>query len=94
MKDFEKLLCERGDWLENTAHQFLCDIAEMDLQWDISIIREVLDAATQKLQGKGIHICDPAYVSSDDNPDEDIPCYKCNECPMGCSKESCPMTRA
>lgn len=84
--DFDNLLCERADALENATQDYLVALSgDKSLDWDIGAIREVLDVALGTLAQKGCAVCNPFH-------EDDVPCCLCPDrggCPVPDSK--CPM---
>lgn len=85
---FEQYLCERGDKLDNAAHEFLSILARKEIDWDISIIREVIDYAASILQSNNIRACDPYYTTVAGDNGEEIPIECCN---LGDCCRNCPL---
>ncbi len=83
---FEQYLCERGDELDNAAHEFLCILAGTEIEWDISLIRRVISAAEEHLEHYGIPYCDPYHDEADGaGLGEDIICLE------ECKNPNCPL---
>lgn len=66
--ELNDLMMERADVLDNCIYQTLLTIleikpedADIELPWDINMIRETLDAVTDVLAQNGRYGCDP-YV--------------------------------
>lgn len=88
-EQFEDFLCQRGDEIDNAAFDALYELSGRKLEWDISMIRELVEYAKQLLKDKEISFCDPYYETSDgehsDEFSEGMPCAikgceNCKEC--------------
>lgn len=86
-KDFEDFLMERGDKIDNAAFDLLFMLSGKTLDWDISIIRELVEYAEQILKEKDIPFCDPYYetpseqqTSTDGEPCTTNGCENCKDC--------------
>lgn len=86
--DFDEYVCRRGDDLDNAAHDLLCILAREEIEWDISLIREVIENAADVLANAGIVACDPWYEG-----DERIPCYQTELVAMFPCAAKCPFTK-
>lgn len=78
---FESYVCERGDEIDNAAHELLCILARSDLEWDIGMIRAVVEEAERALESRGIIACDPFWCGEHG---ERTPCYKTGDCGGKC----------
>lgn len=78
---FESYVCERGDEIDNAAHELLCIMARSDLEWDIGMIRAVVEEAERVLESRGIIACDPFWCEENG---ERTPCYKTGDCDGKC----------
>ena len=79
---FETFLTAKNDLIDNAAYQLACAIAakeadpgEKALEWDMSYIGEIIDAAEQILKGHGLRHCYPFYEGGDRTP-----CYRGKDC--------------
>ena len=84
MKDFDDYLCQREDDVDNAAYALLCAVANRQLDWDLSIIRPLVEEVANILEDLEIGSCVPYY---DDDGFERRPCYEdefveCANCPM------------
>lgn len=78
---FERYVCDRGDKIDNAAHELLCIMARSDLEWDIGMIRAVVEEAERVLESRGIIACDPFWCEENG---ERTPCYKTGDCGGKC----------
>lgn len=80
---FQDYLCARGDVIDNAAYLLLNVMANLDeeLEWDIGMIREVVESATAVLERHGIIACDPFYF---DDRGRRTPCYQSDDCDGEC----------
>ena len=86
---FETFLTAKNDLIDNAAYQLACAIAakeadpgEKALEWDMSYIGEIIDAAEQILKGHGLRHCYPFYERGDRTP-----CYRGKDC----AAADCPL---
>lgn len=91
MKNFEDVLIEKNDEIDNAAYNLAVALvrannpgeAEAILPWDMSIIGEIVDAAEEILQKKGYKTCHPYYCD-----EGEISCPESGTC----SNPNCPLT--
>ena len=85
---FQKFLEEKNDAIYQAAFDLACAIAskeaeaeDVPLEWDMSFIGEIADAAEAVLKNAGLRVCYPYLEGNDETP-----------CPMGkdCSTKDCP----
>ena len=81
----------KNDMISQAAYELACAIACKDdtkenvpLEWNMEFIGEIVDAATEILQRKGLRICDPFFA--DNGERDDIPCYLGTDC----ETQDCP----
>lgn len=83
-RGFEDFLTERGDIIDGAAFDLLFALSGKTLEWDISIIRELVEYAEQILKEKDVPFCDPYYESSDadieSKPCAINGCENCKDC--------------
>lgn len=90
-KNFDDLLCEKGDVIDNAAYALAAALvgvddptgpdAEQTIPWDMAYIGEIVDAAEEILKRHGYETCHPF------NTGDETPCYQTDEC----STKNCPM---
>jgi hypothetical protein len=79
-KNFESYLCDRNDDIDNAAHALLNAIAkngedsDKSIEWDMSKIGPLVDAAENILEKNGVKTCHPFYE------EDDIPCINGEDC--------------
>lgn len=90
---FEDYQIIKNDMMCRAAFELACAIVQKDpdsdnvpLSWSVSFIREIVDAAYDILQRKGMSVCDPFYSGESG----EIPCYQCGEC----NTPDCPFNKA
>ena len=91
LEKFERLLCERGDAVDNAVYRLVLDLLgedENSLPWNMEIIGNVADAVEGALKRLGRPMCRPYNESGDDG--EDTPCFMTGDC--ACAV--CPMREA
>lgn len=81
--NFEDFQIKKHDLISNAAYALACAIYSKDpdsddtpLPWDMSVIGEMVDAAAEIMQRKGMGVCDPFYGGENSG----IPCYLTGEC--------------
>lgn len=75
MKNFDKYLTLKCDEIDNAAYALITAIArvEKELEWDMKIIGEVVDAVKSVLDDFNVPVCHPFFA-------DETPCYKTGEC--------------
>jgi hypothetical protein len=77
-EEFEAFLCAKNDELGNAAQDLICAVAGEEVEWDMSIIGNVLDAVKGELDHRCISHCDPYNLGTKDAGD--VPCYRTGDC--------------
>ena len=87
---FEDYLAKQCDIVDNAVHRLICDLAQKEIEWDMSLIGNIADDAVDFLNDNGVHVCYPAYIYQ--SPEEDhVPCACLPECPLGI--QECPFKK-
>lgn len=81
MENFEKYLTHKSDEVDNAAYALITAIArtEKEIEWDMEIIGEVVDAVKSVLDDFNVPVCHPFFA-------DETPCYKTSEC----QNRNCP----
>lgn len=79
--DFEAFLVKKNDLIYQEAFELACAIAsqsaaseDVPLEWSMEYIGEIVDAAYDILQRKGMRVCYPYYE------DNNLPCCQGSDC--------------
>lgn len=85
-KGFESYLIDKNDDIDNLAYALInafirkgC-LVEEELEWDMEIIGDVVEAVEDVLTSRCLEVCHPFYC-------DDVPCYQSNDCG---SMSKCP----
>lgn len=59
MEEAEDLLCDAGDIIDNAAFDLLNALSPERIDWDMSVIAEITDAAERIMERRGLKTCRP-----------------------------------
>lgn len=80
----DDLLCEAGDTIDNAVQDLLNALSVTPVEWDMSLIAQVKNAAESILKARNIPVCIP-WENEDGHICYSLPNERCAHCPRSCT---------